>query len=180
MEIWDAYLDNRTKTGTYLERGKPIPPGLFHLVVEAIIIHEDGSLLFTQRDAAKASYPNHFEASAGGSALAGEDSLTAVLREIAEETGLRLKAQDCQLHHQFVNDEHACLFDVFIARTAADKTSVRLQAKETTDAIWVVPQELHTFLTTHLVIPRQKAFLLSPIFQDYLKKHPQYRASLDE
>lgn len=171
MEIWDAYLENRTKTGAYLERGKPIPEGLFHLVVEAIVIHEEGSILFTRRDTNKASFPSHFEASAGGSALAGEDSLTAVLREIKEETGLIIQPQDCQRNHQFVKHQHACLFDVFIARTEADKSSVRLQAGETTDFVWVSPAELQTFLQRELVIPRQREFLLSKDFQEFIKTY---------
>lgn len=169
MEIWDAYLENRTKTGTCLERGKAIPEGLFHLVVEAIVIHADGSVLFTRRDANKTSFPSHFEASAGGSALAGEDSLTAVLREIKEETGLVIQPHDCQRNHQFVNHQHSCLFDVFIARTEADKHSVRLQANETTDFVWVSPAELQTFLQRELVIPRQRDFLLSKDFQEFIK-----------
>ena len=62
--------------------------GEFHLVVYAWIRGGDGRYLLTKRSPNK-GYPNMWECT-GGSALAGDDSLTAALREVREETGLRL------------------------------------------------------------------------------------------
>ena len=41
-----------------------------------------------KRSSQKELYPNYFEFGAGGSVLAGEDRLSAVLREFKVETGL--------------------------------------------------------------------------------------------
>ena len=87
MEIWDAYLADGTLAGCDLVRGEPIPKGLYHLVSEILVRHTDGDYLLMQRDTAKPNYGGWFEASAGGSALQGEDSLACALRELREETG---------------------------------------------------------------------------------------------
>ena len=92
MEIWDAYNDKREKIGQYLVRGERIPSGLYHLCVNVLVRHEDGDVLFMKRSSQKELYPNYFEFGAGGSVLAGEDSLSAVLRELKEETGLDIQS----------------------------------------------------------------------------------------
>lgn len=132
MEKWDAYLENGEKTGRYLTRGQwPLPDGLYHLVVEVLVQHVDGHILFMKRDINKPSYPNYFEASAGGSALAGESTEEAILREFEEETGitpLTLTFLDRNLYR-----EDACFIERFIATTDCPKSAVRLQEEETTD-----------------------------------------------
>ncbi len=69
METWNAYTADGQLTDHTLTRGEPIPHGLYHLVVECIIRHRDGSTLFMKRDSAKLSYPDYYEATAGGSAM---------------------------------------------------------------------------------------------------------------
>ncbi|HEM4545907.1 TPA: NUDIX domain-containing protein, partial [Streptococcus suis] len=90
MEIWNAYTADGQLTDHTLTRGESIPDGLYHLVVECIIRHHDGSTLFMKRDSTKPSYPNYYEATAGGSALFGEIAEQAILREVREETGIEL------------------------------------------------------------------------------------------
>ena len=55
METWNAYTADGHLTDHTLTRGEPIPHGLYHLVVECIIRHRDGSTLFMKRDSAKLS-----------------------------------------------------------------------------------------------------------------------------
>ena len=49
-----------------LIRGEPIPEGLYHIVVEVLAVHQDGSVLLTRRDYNKGGYPGLWESSAGG------------------------------------------------------------------------------------------------------------------
>ena len=73
MEIWDAYDEKRNKIdGVSLVRGQPINEGYYHLVSEIIVRHKDGSYLLMQRDKRK-HLGGMWEASAGGSALQGEE-----------------------------------------------------------------------------------------------------------
>lgn len=75
----------------------------------------------------KASYPNYYELTAGGSALKGETSLQAVQRELAEETGIL--ADNFNLIHTYVAPDDACLFHCFYTKTTCDKDSITMQKK---------------------------------------------------
>ncbi|MDO4432833.1 MAG: NUDIX hydrolase [Aerococcaceae bacterium] len=156
-EKWNAYLKDGTCTAMALYRDQPIPPGYYHLVVEAIVQHDDQSLLFMKRDNAKASYPHYWECSAGGSALFGENAEQAIRRETLEETGLVL--YDLRHYQTFVNEPHQCYFECFVAKTSDDKSQVRLQKGETEAFEWVSLADLANFLDNALVIPRHKEVL---------------------
>lgn len=91
-ELWDVYDAARQKTGRLHRRGDPLPAGEYHLVVHAWLKNSRGEYLLTQR-APNKGFPNLWECT-GGSALAGDTSLTAALREVKEETGLCLLPQN--------------------------------------------------------------------------------------
>ncbi|HFI0336454.1 TPA: NUDIX domain-containing protein [Streptococcus suis] len=55
-----------------------------------------------KRDSTKPSYPDYYEATAGGSALFGEIAEQAILREVREETGIELTADQLRHHTHFV------------------------------------------------------------------------------
>ena len=68
MEIWDAYDKDFNKISNMtLIREEPIPDGLFHLVSDIIVKHNDGSYLLMQRDKRK-HFGGMWEATASGSA----------------------------------------------------------------------------------------------------------------
>ncbi len=173
MEVWDAYDKNGQKTGQTLVRGKDIPDGLYHLVVEALVVHEDGNFLMMQRHPDKPSYPLYFEASAGGSALSGETGLEAILREVREET--RLSIDSAQLIHSHRADDDHCLFDCFVLTTAASKDSVQLQENETIAYQWVAPDSLESFAENHQIVPRQLR-----LARQYLSSKSNSSATKDE
>ncbi len=74
MEIWDAYYEDGSLAGCDLIRGEKIPDGLYHLVSEVIVRHNDGDFLVMQRDYYKKVYPGLYEATASGCALKGESA----------------------------------------------------------------------------------------------------------
>ena len=87
MEIWDLYDERGQKTGETWERSRAaeIPEGRVHIVCDILIRHRDGDFLLTRRDPNKKPYPGCLEASAGGSALAGETPEEGARREMKEE-----------------------------------------------------------------------------------------------
>ena len=95
QELWDLYDSQRRPLHRQLPRGVPLEPGTYHLVIEALVLREDGRLLLTQRHPDK-PYGLLWECT-GGSALCGEDSLSAALRELQEETGLHFAPQQAHL-----------------------------------------------------------------------------------
>lgn len=89
MELWDLYSENRELTGRIHIRGEEIPEGFYHLVVHVWIRNTKGQYLISQRAANRPTFPLMWE-TVGGSVLAGEDSITAAIREAKEEVGLDL------------------------------------------------------------------------------------------
>ena len=79
-EYWDVYDEHRNKTGALHRRGDPLGPQEYHLVVEIWTLDGQGRVLLTRRDLRK-HFGGLWECT-GGSALAGEDSRTAVRREL--------------------------------------------------------------------------------------------------
>lgn len=106
MEIWDLYNERRERTGSEQIRGEEIPEGYYHLVVHVWIRNSRGEYLISQRSEDRPTDPLKWEC-VGGSALKGEDSLAAALRETEEEVGIRLSPEDgtvlCSMVGRVVN-----------------------------------------------------------------------------
>ncbi len=129
-EYWDIYDENRNRTGRLHERGKTLGAGEYHLVVHVWVQNKDGDFLITKRAKDKFPFPGCWECT-GGSALAGESSLDAALRETLEETGLdHTGAQKtCMISYR----RGDWFGDVWLFRTDFPLESVILQKGETTD-----------------------------------------------
>lgn len=161
MEIWDAYLSDGTKAGVDLIRGEEIPKGLHHLVCEIIVRHKDGDYLLMQRDPRKENFGGMFEATAGGSALKGEDTVTCAKRELLEETGITpLSLEEISI---FVS--HNTIYHNFLAITDCDKTKILLQEGETVLYKWLNEEEFIKFVNSDQMIKAQYTRYLP-----YLKK----------
>ena len=154
MEIWDLYDRDGDPTGETHIRGEAIPEGRFHIVCEVLLRHRDGDYLLMQRDAHKQPHPGAWEATAGGSALSGEDAPSCIRRELREETGLT--GEDFQRVAYHVIEASHCLFSSYIAFTDADKRSVRLQEGETQAFRWVPEEEFIRFIRSGDMIVWQK------------------------
>lgn len=126
-ELWDIYDARRRLTGRTHRRGLPLRKGDRHLVVHVWLRNEKGEFLLTQRSPNK-PYPLHWEIS-GGSALAGEDSLTAALREVREETGLTLSPDigRCRVHLK----RRDYFLDVWLFQQDFDLSQITLCENET-------------------------------------------------
>ena len=151
MEIWDAYLADGTLAGCDLVRGEPIPKGLYHLVSDILVRHTDGDYLLMQRDPRKPNYGGYFEATAGGSALKGEDALTCAKRELREETGIATGT--LSKIGRFVS--HNTIYETFLCVTGSDKDSVKLQEGETVSYKWISEAEFIAFVNSDGMIDVQ-------------------------
>ena len=138
-EIWDLFDRGGNRTGETFVRGfgnfKNIPEGRYHLVVDLLVIHTDGTFLLTKRSETKDVYPGYWEASAGGSAVSGEEPLQAAERELYEETGLRADSLEL-VGVSFRENSHG-LYYSYLAKVSGDKDRIVLQDGETTDYKWV-------------------------------------------
>lgn len=130
-EYWDVLDENRNPTGRTHKRGVPIPEGDYHLVVWAWIVNSKGEFLITRRAFDKIGYPGMWEVS-GGSATAGEDSLTATIREVQEESGITLFPENAELLSTYRRDNS--FYDVWLFKQEFDLGDIVLQDGETIDA----------------------------------------------
>ena len=157
METWDLYTAEGQRTGMTMTRGEKVPEGYFHMVCDVLIRHTDGDYLLMLRSREKKVYPGRWESTCGGSALAGEDALTAALRELREETGIvleHLEEIDRSVQRHFNSIHYS-----FLGITDCPKDSVTLQPGETEGYQWVSEAEFKEFVNSD-IIPSVKRYLL--------------------
>lgn len=109
-EIWDILDEERQMTGRVQRRGEELAKGDYHLVVHIWMRNSNGEFLLTKRSENK-GYPLMWETT-GGSALSGDDSLTAALREVEEETGIKLSADKGKV--LFTHKREEAFIDVYL------------------------------------------------------------------
>jgi len=158
MEKWDVYNEEGKRLEGELIRGEAIPKGQFHLVVQILVVHTDGSILVMQRDYEKESHPGEYEASAGGSVLKGETSKQGALRELKEETGIEAEVKYIG---SFINDKRNSIFHQYISVTDCAKESIVLQKGETIGYKWLSQDEFFEFICTDAFVQRQRDKILS-------------------
>jgi 8-oxo-dGTP pyrophosphatase MutT (NUDIX family) len=137
-ELWDLRDVRGDLVGGMRRRGTTDwPAGVFHAVAGTCVVRGDGLVLMTLRSATK-DHPLTWEFPAG-SALAGESSLDAAVRELREETGLSANPESMQMVGRFI--ETSALFDLFVARVH-DLADLVLDAEEVADSEWVTLDEV--------------------------------------
>ncbi|HNW46801.1 MAG TPA: NUDIX domain-containing protein [Thermotogota bacterium] len=157
-EIWDVYTKNREITSRKHVRGSPLPEGDFHLVVEIWIFRTSGQILVMKRHPDK-PWPNMWECT-GGSAVEGEDTAAAAVREVEEEIGVHLVASEGRIVHQYTfEDSH---YDVWCFRKDIPLEDLVFQEGEVVDAKYVTPNELRVLLERGEMIPKL-SYILSLI-----------------
>jgi len=95
VEVNDVYDKNRNRTGRLHRRGARWHFGEYGLVVCVWVYDGKGNILLTRRAPGK-SFAGTWENS-GGAAKAGENSRTAIARELFEETGIRADPGEFEL-----------------------------------------------------------------------------------
>ena len=136
-ELWAAYDRDGNPLGFDLVRGKPLPEGVYHLVVEVLAVTNDGQVLLTKRHPDKA-WGGLWEYT-GGSVLKGETPVQGALRELREETGIAVSAQD--LHPVYVDTwpetagmgAGSSIYHSFVTFFDPAEQTIRLQEGETVD-----------------------------------------------
>jgi 8-oxo-dGTP diphosphatase len=132
-EYWDILDKNRLPTGRTHRRGDRLCDGDYHLAVQAWIVNAQGKFLITRRAYNKIGYPGMWEAP-GGYAMAGEDSFSAVTREVLEETGVVLLPENADLFYTFRFERGSYFADCWLFRQDFDIAGVALLDGETIDA----------------------------------------------
>lgn len=158
MEIWDLYTKNKELVGIDHERGKPLPEGLYHLVVHVWIVNSKGKYIITQRAANRPTFPLMWEC-VGGSALKGEDGLAAALREVKEELELELNPENGELINTFVRKNFNDIVEVWLFKYDGDVLTDGRTTDEVAQAHWMNADEIKQLFDQNIFVPTLKYFL---------------------
>lgn len=132
-DYWDVTNRAGIPTGDIYRRGAPDwPNGGFHIVVATCAVRPDGTVLLTKRSASK-NFPLSWEFP-GGSALAGESSRAAAMRELYEETSVAVQAEKLILVGRYA--ETTALLDFYVAHLSEDPV-IALDPAEVAAYEWV-------------------------------------------
>ena len=145
MTEWnDVYDENRVKTGRVHRRGTPWEPGDYGLVVCVWVYDGFGKLLLTRR-AKEKSFAGTWENS-GGAARAGEDSLTAILRELREETGITATPEEFELLD--TERDKNTFYDFYCLKRRISLKRIVLLPGETDAVMWAGYGKIHWMIRT--------------------------------
>jgi isopentenyldiphosphate isomerase len=134
MELWDILDEHGNKTGKIVERGTELEQGEYRLIIDVWIINKDNEFLISKRVPTKQREPDKWNPVCGN-VIAGEDSISAALRETEEELGITINAQNGKLIKRFTIWQTA-IIDVWLFHQEVDVNTVTLQEDETDDVMW--------------------------------------------
>ena len=154
-EYWDILDSTGAKTGRLHRRGDPMYAGEYHLSVAVWISDGDGRYLISRRKP-EISRGGMWQTTEGG-VVAGEDSLTAALREAREELGVALQPEEGTLWRQYTwphgEDEGMIWYHVWVFRHRIALEDVTLQPEETCDAMWATAEDIRALIAQGIFPP---------------------------
>jgi len=151
MELWNIYDQFRHMTDRIHERGKEMMPGDYHLVVHVWIVNDDGQYLIQRRQPWKIGFPNMWDCSAAGSAIMGDDSEQAAIREAKEEIGIELDMERAE--RLFTVKFPEGFDDIWLVRQNITMEELHLQEEEVVDARWASEEEIKEMVKNGEFIP---------------------------
>ena len=146
-EFNDIYDADRNLTGRTHRRGSPWRKGEYGLVGCVWVYDGKGNVLLTRRAPEKTA-AGTWENS-GGAVKAGEDSLTAIVRELYEETGIRANPEEFELLD--VCTDRGTHYDHYCLHRDSSKVQVVLQPGETDGAQWVTFEQVHGMIKSRQI-----------------------------
>ena len=135
-ELIDIYDESNNLTGVRKMKSEAHKEGLWHRNTHIWIYNPKGEILLQLRAKDKDLYPDMWDISAAGHVAAGEDPLTAGVREIEEEIGLNVKKEDLQffkirkvmvVYKKIKNNEFNY---IYLLKFDGDAKRLRLQDEE--------------------------------------------------
>ena len=166
-ELWDIYDINRNSTGRTVERGKPMKSGEYHIVVNVWIRNSKGEWLISKRTPNK-HFPLLWEPT-GGSAVSGESSFDAAIRETREELGVELAPEKGKLFASAMRQakKFPDFLDVWVFEHDCSIDSVVLQPGETCGAMWATTNEIKELVKSGKFVPQNTFSYLDKLFEVY-------------
>lgn len=157
MELFDLYDADRVRTGKTVVRGEPIPEGYYHLVVHICIFNSAGQMLIQRRQPFKQGWPDLWDVTVGGSAVAGDTSRSAAERETREELGLAIDLTGDR--PSMTIDFDRGYDDYYILTRDVGLSSLTLQPEEVQAVRWATKEEILSMIDDGSFIPYEKSLI---------------------
>ena len=143
-EKLDVLDENGNLTGKTKDRKLVHRDGDWHKAVHIWIVNDNNEILLQRRVAWKDSNPNMLDISSAGHVVAGDSSLSAAVRELQEELGLKVNPEDLQFVKRikkqskytptFIDNEFD---DMFILKTDKTVSEMKTQKEEVAEVFFV-------------------------------------------
>jgi len=168
-ELIDILDSDGKYTGGTAMKSEAHHLGLFHATIHVWFYTNKGELLIQQRGSHKDTHPLLWDVSVAGHVGAGEDIITAALREIKEEIGLTVCEKDLgkigvfksvQKHPKGLMD---CEFHhTFLCELKIPLTSLKKQESEV-EALGLIPltkftKDIQSLTNPKKYVPHKKAY----------------------
>lgn len=158
MEIWDIYDKNRQKTGKTHIRGNELAKNDYHLVVMVLIFNSKNEMLLQKRQDNLSWSPGLYTTTCGGSAISGESSQQAAMRELFEELGISVDLLHKQYDFSWTFDN--VFFDYYLLNIDNIDTSVLpLPTEEVQSVRWATKDEIILLINQQKCRKYRKSFL---------------------
>lgn len=151
LELWDVYDVNRHKTDRTMVRGSAFREGDYHLVVHICIFNSQGEMLIQQRQSFKEGWPNLWDITAGGSAVIGDSSQSAIERELMEELGISINLQG--VRPKLTINFDSGFDDVYLVEKEVRLEDLKLQYEEVQNVKWASKEEIIQMIENGKFIP---------------------------
>ena len=165
-EVWDLLDKEGKQTGRTMQKGEPIPEGLFHRGADVWILNSKNEILIQKRSPKKRLSPNVW-AMTGGSVIKGETSLQTIERETFEELGICLNLQDLQWMKTYCVEE--VWLDEYITRQEVDLKDIVMQEDEVCDVKWATYAEIEELLEEGQFLKNRWEFVRD-LIRDFVDK----------
>ena len=151
MEQWDLYDIHRMKTGETWVRGQEMREGNLHLVVHICVFNSKGEMLIQHRQSFKEGWPDCWDFTAGGSAVAGDTSQMAAQRELFEEIGLHYNFENIRPFFT-INFDYG-FNDFYLIEQDVELSSLHLQEEEVQAVKWASKDEILQMISEKTFVP---------------------------
>ncbi len=157
-ELIDVYNEQNESLEAPLMKSEVHRRGLWHRASHIWIYNTKGEILLQLRAAQKDYYPNVWDVSAAGHIAAGEEPLTAAIRELEEELGLRVTpnalelytiAQEKNIYKKILSNEFQY---IYFLRFDGDIATLKIQPEEVEEIRWFGVDFLENDLELHPVL----------------------------
>ena len=163
MELRDILDKYGNKTGKTIERGKPMGQGEYFLIVDVWIMNNKGEFLISKRVPTTEPEPDKWQPTTG-CAIAGEDSMSAALREVKEELGIMLNQENGKMLKRYIAWDNA-IIDVWFFQQEVNINEVVLQPEETDDVLWATRDFIKQLIKNDRFLSVHRVPYLEELFQ---------------